>query len=223
MFIINDHSERADSRLLEQLALVETATVGHFKHSGFMDPRIRPAMRTRTLVGPAFTVKIPGPDSTLLHRAIDLAHPGDVIVVDRCGDLLHACLGGAVSLAANLRGVAGSIIDGPITDIDEIEQVGLPVYSRGISALTTKLLGYGGEINTAIECGGVIVRPGDYILADRNGILVLSPGEARSVAEEALEMQEEEKEFISRLRAGESLSEMSGASSIIREKTIQIS
>lgn len=223
MFVINDHPERPDDDVLDMLKGVEIATVGHFKHDGFMDPSIRPGLKTGILVGQAFTVKTPGPDSTILHKAVDLAHPGDVIVVDRCGDVLHACWGGAVTLAASIKDVAGAIIDGPITDVDEIEEIGFTIFSKGITALTTKLLGFGGEINTTIQCGGVTIHPGDFIVADRNGVLVLEPGDAREVAESALKMQEEEEEFILKLRAGGSLPELSGANSIIQDKMKDIS
>ena len=82
---------------------------------------------------------------------MEIAQPGDVVVIDRCGDRLHACWGGMVTLAAHLKRLAGGIIDGPATDIDEIEELGFPVYCRGMSAITTKLMGFGGEINTAVH------------------------------------------------------------------------
>jgi 4-hydroxy-4-methyl-2-oxoglutarate aldolase len=219
MFIINERAPEPSRDLLEMLKYVEPATVGHFKHCGFIDPSIRPLVKNSKVVGPAVTVRSPGADSTVVHKVMEIVLPGDVIVIDRCGDTVHACWGGAVTLAAQMKGVAGGIIDGPATDIDEITEIGFPIYSRGLSAITTKLLGFGGEINTAIQCGGVTVHPGDFIVADNNGILVLQPDKAKAVAERALVMQEREKPLLEQLRKGGSLPEISGANAIIANKT----
>ena len=218
MFIINDRGPVPDSDLLEMLKKVETATVGHFRHFGFMHPGLRPLAKRPHVVGPAMTVKTPGADSTVVHKVMEMVQPGDVVVVDRCGDTLHACWGGVVTLAARLKGVAGAVIDGPATDADEIKEIGLPVYCRGISAITTKLLGLAGEINTAVQCGGVSVQPGDLILADANGVLVLRPSEAAAVAQEALARQESEKKLLAGLKAGKDLPALTRANSLIAEK-----
>src|SRR3984957_13050916 len=87
--------------LLEQ---AETATIGHWRHWGFCDRRIVPALRGRRVAGTAVTVAIPGPDSTLLHHALGLLRPGDILVVDRLGDDRHACWGGGVTVAAKIAG-----------------------------------------------------------------------------------------------------------------------
>jgi 4-hydroxy-4-methyl-2-oxoglutarate aldolase len=217
MFIIKDRAPKPDDGIIDLLKRVEPATVGHFRHYGFMDPAIRPVIKKAHIVGPALTVRTPGADSTIVHKAMGIAEPGDVIVIDRCGDRLHACWGGVVTLAAHLKAVAGGIIDGPATDVDEIAEHGFPLYCRGVSAMTTKLLGFGGEINTVIQCGGVTVHPGDFVIADSNGILVLRPQEAASVAEKALAMQESEEQLIKELKAGKSLSSLTRANAIISE------
>ncbi len=93
-----------------------------------------------------------------------------------------------------------------------------PLYYKGLTALTTKLLGYGGEINTVIQCGGMVVEPGDLIVAHSNGILVLDPKIAMPLGERALSMQEQEKELIARLEAGEYLPQIMGADSLILRK-----
>lgn len=218
MFVINERGPEPDNDLMEMLKAVEPATVGHFKHHGFMSPSIRPVVRGTKIVGPAVTVKTPGADSTVVHKVMEIVQPGDVIVVDRCGDTIHACWGGGVTLAAHFKKVAGGIVDGCATDIDEIEELGFPLYSNGISAITTKLLGFGGEINTIVQCGGVTVHPGDLIVADTNGILVLRPDEARAVAEKALTTQEMEKGLLDALKSGKSLPELSGANVIVAKQ-----
>ena len=217
MFIIKERSKDPDPGLIKLLKDVEPATVGHFRHHGFIDPAIRPILKDVKVVGPALTVKTPGADSTVVHKVMELAKPGDVLVIDRCGDQKHACWGGMVTLSAHLKGLAGGIVDGPATDVDEIEELGFPLYCRGLSAITTKLLGFGGEINTVVQCGGVTVEPGDLIVADRNGIVVLKPSEAEEVATKALAMQEAEKTLAQELRNGKSLPSLSRANAIIAE------
>jgi regulator of RNase E activity RraA len=218
MLIIKDRVPSPDSELIEQLKKVEPATVGHFQHHGFMDPAIRPALKGMHVVGPAVTVRTPGADSAIVHKVMECVKKGDVVVIDRCGDRLHACWGGLVTLAAHIKGVAAGIIDGPGTDMAEIEALHFPLYCRGMSAITTKLLGLGGEINTVIQCGGVVVHPGDLVVADGNGIVVLRRDEARAVAERALAMQEREKDLANELRAGKELAFVTKANDIINEK-----
>lgn len=218
MFIIKERVNRCNPDLIEMFRNIETATLGHILHEGFMDYTIRCIIKGAKVVGPAFTIKTAGADSTVVHKAMEIVEKGDVVVVDRCGDMRHACWGSVVTLAASVRGVAGGIIDGLATDGEEIEKVGFPLYCKGITALTTKLLGYGGEINTVIQCGGVVVKPGDLIVADSNGILVLDPEIAKPLGEKALEMQEREKGLIARLKNGESLPKITAADSLILSK-----
>jgi regulator of RNase E activity RraA len=201
-----------DPALLADLARVETATVGHFRHDGFMHPDLRPLLGDRRIAGTAVTVAIPGPDSALLHHAMGLVRPGDMLVVDRCGDDRHACWGGFMATAAKAAGLAGAIIDGRITDPAEVRANGVPVWSRGVSPITTKLLALGGRLNVPVSCGGIVVRPGDAVLADECGVLVLAPSEVRAVADRALAMQDEEAGELAQLRAGVKVPALTGAS-----------
>ncbi|RMF36364.1 MAG: RraA family protein, partial [Alphaproteobacteria bacterium] len=191
---------------------VETATVGHFKHDVFMDRGIQPLDRRRRVAGVAVTLRIPGPDSALLHHLVSDLRPGDFVVIDRAGDDRHACWGGGVTRAAVIAGCSGAVIDGPITDRSEIEEAGFAIWSRGASPITTKLLALGGAMNAPVSCGGVAVQPGDLILADESGVIVLDPAEAEAVADRALEMQAREPVTFARLKAGERLGDISGAS-----------
>jgi 4-hydroxy-4-methyl-2-oxoglutarate aldolase len=196
---------------LELLTQVETATVGHSRHVGFMDRTIQPLIRGRRVVGIAVTVAIPGPDSTLLHYALGLLRPGDFVVVDRLGDDRHACWGGGVTIAAKAAGAVGGVVDGPCTDLAEIEASDLPIWCRGLSPITTRLYDLGGAMNVPISCGGVAVGPGDAILADESGVLVLPREEVRSVAQEAILRQQRGADRERQIRAGAKLGELSGA------------
>ena len=203
--------------LLEKLAKVETATVGHWRHWGFMDRGIQPLLKSKRVAGTAVTLAIPGPDSTLLHHALGLLRPGDILVVDRLGDDRHACWGGGVTVAAKAAGAVAGIVDGPCTDQLEIEQSDFPLWCRGLAPITTRLYNLGGILNGVIACGGVPVQPGDAILADESGVLVLPPDEVDAVATAAIERQERGEANQERVRGGAKLGDLSGASRMVAE------
>ena len=195
--------------LLEQ---TETATVGHWRHWGFCDRRIQPLLRRRRVAGTAVTLMIPGPDSTLLHHALGLLRPGDILVVDRLGDDRHACWGGGVTVAAKAAGARAGVVDGPCTDMEEIEGSDFPMWCRGMAPITTRIYDLGGQVNHPVSIGGVVVMPGDAVLCDDTGVLVLPPGEAEAEARRAIETQARGLRTQDRVRAGEKLGDISGAS-----------
>jgi regulator of RNase E activity RraA len=215
-FVLHDMPPPVAPAVLAKLARAETATIGHTRLHGFMDRGIQAVLPGVRVAGTAVTVQIAGPDSALLHYALGLLRPGDVLVVDRLGDDRYACLGGGVALAAQLAGSAGAVVDGPCTDVSEIRQHGYPVWCRGAAPITTRLLALGGALNVPVACGGVSVRPGDAVLADESGVLVLPPEEAEAVADAALARQGREQELWAKLRAGQKLGELSGASAMVR-------
>lgn len=209
--------------LVEKLRRVETATIGHSQHWGFMDRSIQPLLRGKRIAGAAVTLAIPGQDSTLLHHTLGLLRPGDILVVDRLGDDKHACWGGGVTIAAKAAGAVGGIVDGPCTDLAEIEDSDFPMWCRGMSPITTRLYNLGGTLNLPISCGNVPVRAGDVILADESGVLVLPAGEAEAIADAALIRQERGERSQERVKAGEKLGDISGASRMVLEVLNQTS
>jgi 4-hydroxy-4-methyl-2-oxoglutarate aldolase len=206
-----------DPELLALLCKAEPAKIGHFLHSGFMDPGLRAWFHGIRIAGTAVTVRTPGPDATMVHYALGQLRPGDILVIDRCGDNKHASLGGAVAYAARKAGVAGIIVDGMVTDIGELRQYGVPVWARGLSPVTVKLLGFGGGFCVPISCGGVAVMPGDAIFADENGVLVLPPGQIEAAAMRAIGLQNDEKATLARLDAGEAYPDIIGSTAIIQK------
>jgi 4-hydroxy-4-methyl-2-oxoglutarate aldolase len=198
--------------LLEQ---TETATVGHWRWWGFCDRRIQPLLRKRRVAGTAVTIAIPGPDSTLLHHALGLLRPGDILVVDRLGDDRYACWGGGVTVAAKAAGAKAGVVDGPCTDLEEIETSDFPMWARGMAPITTRILDQGGRLNMPVSIGGAVVMPGDAVLCDDTGVLVLPPGEAEAEARRAIETQERGLRTQDRVAKGEKLGEISGASAKI--------
>ena len=211
--------DQIDSRIVEKLKRVETATIGHFMHSCFIDREIRASEITNRIAGTAVTLQLAANDSTLLHDVISDLRPGDILVIDRSGDTRHACWGGLITNAAVVTGISGAVIDGPVTDMLEILKHHFPMWSRDRSAVTTKLLTQSGAFNIPIVCGGVTVTPGDAILADESGVVVLVPEGAEAIADRALGMQEAEIDLITRLKSGERLGDITGASDMISQTT----
>jgi regulator of RNase E activity RraA len=216
VFTLNELPPQVDPEILEVLGRSEPATIGHFRHTGFMDPGIRGLLPDKRIAGTAVTIRFGGIDSTIVHYALGQLRPGDILVMDRLGDMRHAACGGGVAFTARALGAFGIIIDGLATDIGEIREYGLPVWARGLSALTSKRQFLLGEFCVPISCGGVAVRPGDAILADENGILVIDPSEALAAAERAIQMQDLEKVNLARVAKGEKLPDLNGTSERIR-------
>jgi len=217
MFLVNDAPPiRHD--LLEMLRDVEPPTIGHFKQWGFMDAGMKSLMPERRVVGSAFTIRAPGADGTIITHAMGLVRPGDFVILDRAGDKTHAGWGGVLVYAARLAGVVGVAIDGLACDLVEIREANIPLWYRGTTAITTKRLGSGGEVNVPVSCGGVTVHPGDIIVGDESGIVVLKPDEVAAVAEKALAMQSREVTTKARLDAGEKLSVIAGTEEILARR-----
>ena len=204
-----DQISREVVALLEQ---TETATVGHWRHWGFCDRRIQPLLRRKRVAGTAVTLAIPGPDSTALHHVLGLLRPGDVLLVDRLGDDRHACWGGGVTVAAKASGAVAGVVDGPCTDLEEIEASDFPMWARGMAPITTRIYDLGGRINMPISIGGAVVMPGDAVLCDDTGVLILPPHEAEAEARRAIETQARGLITQDRVAKGEKLGILSGAS-----------
>ena len=212
-YVIGPPPATLDPSVFELLDDIETATVGHFRHWGFMDAGIHALGTATRVIGRAVTLALPAQDSTLLHHALSQLQPGDVVVIDRLGDRKHACWGGGVTQQASKAGAAGAVIDGVCTDPSEIAALAMPVWCRGISPITTRIYDLAGMMNMPVSCGGVVVNPGDIILADENGVLVLPPGEVAEVAAMAKAKQERQQSNAQKIAAGTArLGDLSGAS-----------
>jgi regulator of RNase E activity RraA len=203
--------------LLEKAERVETATIGHRRQLGFVDRGVQ-ALKAGKIAGTAVTLALPGQDSTLLHHIVQFLRPGDILVIDRLGDDRHACLGGGVACAIKASRCAGVIIDGPATDKSEILHYELPVWCRGVAPITTRLYDIGGAFNADICCGGAVVHPGDLVVADESGVLVMPIAEAEADIDWALGKQAAEPEGHKLMLAGEKLGERSGASAMVAAK-----
>lgn len=190
--------DRVDQSLVEAYRGVSPSILGHWHRLRFMDHGIKPVLPDTMLVGPAITVRAPHLDLSALRAINEAARPGDVIVVDQVGETEHACLGEFRALRSIRDGHAGFVIDGAVTDVVELRRMGYPVFTRTVSALVGKRLEVDGAVNVPIVCGGVVVEPGELIVADDNGVCVLSPHEAAELLPRVREVLQREAD----MRAG---------------------
>lgn len=218
MFDIRPMPSAVDPALLEAARGAEPATIGHARINGFPDPHIRALVPVARIVGTAVTLMLPAADSTLLHHCVGMLRPGDVLVVDRLGDTRHACFGGGVAVAIARQKVAGVIIDGLCADPQELRDSGLAVWGRGFSAITTRLQGIGGIMNAPVCLGGCVVMPGDLIIADEGGIVVLPPNEATPAIDLAVAMQAREAAGTKLVGPDSPLGKLTGASALVEAK-----
>ena len=217
MFVLNELPPQLPKALTDLLAKAEPATIGHFLDFGFADPELRALLPDKRIAGTVVTCRFAGIDGSIMHYALGQLRPGDVLVVDRAGDRRHAACGGGVAFAARAAGALGIIIDGPATDIGEIREYGLPIWARGLSAVTSKRTYSHGEFCVPVNIGGVPVMPGDAVLADENGILFLKPDMVEATAKRGIEMQAAEGPRLQRVAKGERLPDINGTNAKIRE------
>ncbi len=222
MFIINPAPPALDAELVERYKKIAPADVGHHFNSGYAGVDIKRVWPHQRAVGRAITVRTVSLDSTAVHKAIDFVQPGDVVVVDMAGEVEHSCWGGGVARAAQLKGAAGAIINGPVTDVGEIEELGFPVWGRNFTCLTTRLLGYGGEINVSVRCGNAVVNPGDLVIADDSGAIFVSPDLAWKWLPTFEAMPAHEAEAFAKIAAGASLADLFGANHLIEAKNKEL-
>jgi RraA family protein len=183
-FRIYKRIDRPAKALLDQFKGLPVANIGdEMNRLGCMDARIRP-LNSNPVVGPALTVKARTGDNLMLHRALDMAEPGDVIVVEDQGDTAQALIGELMMMWAERRGIAGVIIDGAMRDVEVLRELKIAAYATGIQPKGPYKNGPG-EINTPVSCGGVVVNPGDIVVGDADGVLVIRPADAPAVLEKA--------------------------------------
>ena len=159
MLRIVESVSRIAPSLIEKYRVITPAGMGHHVEAGIMNAGIKPVQQNVAVTGTAITVQCLGRDSAVCHKVIDLVGKGDVIVIDRGGDMKYACWGEMMTIAAYKRGAAAVIVDGLATDIQYIRQCPMPVFCRGFTPLTTQISGKQGGINVPIVCGGLSSTP----------------------------------------------------------------
>ncbi|WP_090956835.1 4-carboxy-4-hydroxy-2-oxoadipate aldolase/oxaloacetate decarboxylase [Arthrobacter sp. ov118] len=195
---------------LRRLLKLGTATVYEAQgQRGSIAAEIRPVDPAMKLIGTALTVDTSPGDNLMLHQAVLMAQPGDVLVVDAKGFTDAGPWGDVLTLAAQRAGIVGLIIDGSVRDSEAIINAGFPVFSRGISIRgTTKV--DPGHIGGTINFAGTLVKRGDIIIGDRDGLVVVKSGEVLESLQSAEAREAKEEEYRRRITEGASTAELLG-------------
>lgn len=207
---INKTFDKAPAAVIDSLAAYGTATlVDCMGGSGFMHHEIKPLLTDYRIAGSAFTVMTKPGDVLYCKAALDLVSPGDIVVIDAGGVKEAAVFGDRFAEALVRRGASGIVIDGVVRDSQGVIDSGLPCFCRGSCIPYLTSVGPG-AINVSVSCGGTVVTPGDVLIGDRDGVVVIP----RSAAETALDLAEKhiEAEVLraERMQAGESAYEVYG-------------
>lgn len=194
--------ERTPKALVERYRKYETPDISDMLNRLYtMTSEIRNFVNETPLIGPACTVKVYPGDNLMIHKALDVAKPGDVIVVDTGGNRRNAVIGDLVSNKAKHRGIAGFVIDGLIRDLPGVVEADIPVFSRGITPIGPLHRGPG-ELNYSISCGGIVVNPGDLIVADTIGVVVVRKDFAESIVDRLDKSRENLSRYIADVKKG---------------------
>lgn len=181
-----------------------------------MTGAIQPIHPTMKLIGPAITVQIIPGDNSAIHHALSVVQKGDVLVVDGQGSLEIAVFGSILAEACLPVGVAGIVVDGATRDAQSLIDMHFPVFSRGHSPAGPHK-GWGGDINVPIACGGVAVHPGDLIIGDLDGVVVVPLAQIAGVFERSLAQIKMEEDLIHAIRRGKKTMDLLGIDQKVEE------
>ncbi len=173
-----------------------------------VDPAIRAAWPGATVAGPAYTVQGAGGDNLALHRAVAAAPPGHVLVAD-LGGAAHGHWGEVLAVAAQARRLAGLVIDGGVRDVHEMQALGFGVFSRNNTVRGTRKL-FAGVLDAPISVGGVVVRTGDLVVGDSDGVVMLPRDRVGAVLDLADQRVHAERDIVAALRAGRTTLDLYG-------------
>ena len=164
--------------------------------------RLRPMHKSGQMAGPALTVKSRPGDNLMLHKAIDMAEPGDIIVCDAGGDLTNSLMGELMLAHAIKRCVGGFVLDGAVRDVEAFLEVNLPVFAAGVSHRGPYKDGPG-EINVSVAIDGMVIEPGDLVIGDWDGVLSIPLDDVESILKKTNEKQAAEAVDMAKIEAGE--------------------
>jgi 4-hydroxy-4-methyl-2-oxoglutarate aldolase len=209
--------ERVAPELIQQFADLGTATIHEAQdRQGAMAAAIKPIYVGARVFGSALTVKSHAGDNLMLHKALDIVRPGEVIVCDIDG-WEGGPWGELMSVIAMSRHCAGLVIDGYARDGDRIRDLGFPVFARGRS-VKGALKGALGLVNHPISCGGVLVHPGDLIVGDGDGVCVVPRANAADVLNKALAREAQEEVSRGTFASGKTLWQLAGFDAMAASK-----
>jgi 4-hydroxy-4-methyl-2-oxoglutarate aldolase len=202
--------------IFETLCAFDTATLFESADQpGFMGPEIRPMDSGLRVAGPALTVACPAGDNLMLHAALAEARPGEILVV-QCHDAGYGVWGEVLMTSAIARGVVGLVIDGAVRDVEAMRAARFPVFCRALAirGATKKRRGI---LRQPVSCGGVLVFPGDIVVADGSGIVVIAPEEIEQVLDRARQRHSRESDMMKALQARRSTVDLLGLSGTLEK------
>lgn len=193
---------RVDPGTVAGLAQAGVATVHEAGGTALLDPGIRPIQEGRVVAGTAVTVACAPGDNIMVHAAVEVIEPGDILVVATTSPSTHGMFGELLATSVMARGCVGVVIDAGVRDVADLRRMGLPVWSRAIHAAGTAKAS-AGSVNVPVTCGGATVAPGDVVVADDDGVAIVRRERAVEVLEAARQRLEREEKVRARLAAGE--------------------
>lgn len=199
--------KRPEKELIEEFRKFATPTIcecmgGSGNVRLYMTSAIKPIFKGVKIVGPAITCLCHIGDNLMLHKALQLAQAGDILVVTHGGYTEAAPWGEIMSAAAKKKGVEGLVIDGMVRDTPILPKIGLPIFAKG-AAMAGTVKSAAGLVNRPIQCGEVCVNPGDIIVGDDDGVVVVPMEKAREVMEKSKAREKKEEESLKRIEKGE--------------------
>ena len=201
-FRVRNHIDRPSRELIRAFSEYPTPDISDLINRLYtMKADIHNVSNETEICGTACTVKVFPGDNLMVHKALDVAKPDDIIVVDTSGNRSHAVLGDLVSNKAKHIGIQAFVIDGLVRDIEGIKETGLPVYATGITPIGPLHRGPG-ELNYPISCGGIVVNPGDIIRGDKNGIVVIRKEFAPDILERLRLQRAKLEAYVAQVKKG---------------------